>query len=48
MSDPCAYCGGEQLVAVLLPGHVDVEAVLCLVCGRPQLVEVTQPGSAGS
>lgn len=48
VSDPCAYCGGEQLVAVLLPGHVDVEAVLCLVCGRPQLVEVTQPGSAGS
>ena len=48
VSDPCVYCGGGQLVAVLLPGHVEVEAVLCLGCGLPQPVEVTQPGSAGS
>ena len=48
VSDPCVFCGGGQLVAALLPGHVDVEAVLCLVCGRPQPVEVPQPGSAGA
>ncbi len=48
MSDPCVYCGGMQLVAVLLPGHAEVEAVLCLVCGRPQPAEVTQPGATGA
>jgi hypothetical protein len=48
VSDPCVYCGGAQLVAVLLPGHVEVEAVLCLGCGRPQPVQVHQPDTAGS
>jgi transcription elongation factor Elf1 len=44
--EPCVYCGGRQLVAVLLPGHGDVEAVVCLVCGMPQPAEVPQPGGA--
>ena len=46
MSEPCAYCGAQHLVAVLLPGHDDIEAVVCLACGNPQPVPVTGPRSA--
>ena len=37
LTEPCASCGSAQLVAVLLPGHVDIEAVVCLTCGAVQL-----------
>jgi hypothetical protein len=47
MTDPCGFCGGRQLVAVLLPGHHDIEALLCLTCGRPQPAPVPQPESRG-
>jgi uncharacterized Zn finger protein len=33
MSSPCGSCGERRLVAVLIPGHEDVEAVVCLSCG---------------
>ncbi|WP_375387233.1 hypothetical protein [uncultured Amnibacterium sp.] len=35
----CRWCGEARLVAVLLPGHGDPEATVCLACGRPQPVE---------
>lgn len=41
MNDPCVFCGVPQLVAVLLPGHTDVEAVVCLACGTVQPVPAT-------
>ena len=36
MTAPCGSCGQRRLVAVLIPGHEDVEAVICLVCGAAQ------------
>jgi transcription elongation factor Elf1 len=33
VSSPCGTCGQRRLVAVLIPGHEDVEAVVCLACG---------------
>lgn len=36
----CAFCGQQRLVAVRLPGHADIEAVVCLGRGEPQPVPV--------
>ena len=36
MSAACGACGERRLVAVLIPGHEDVEAVVCLACGALQ------------
>lgn len=36
VSAPCGSCGERRLVAVLIPGHEDVEAVVCLACGAVQ------------
>ena len=47
VTEPCGWCGRRQLVAVLLPGHEDVEAVVCLTCGRPQPVEGLVERAAG-
>lgn len=33
VSSACGSCGERRLVAVLIPGHEDVEAVVCLACG---------------
>ena len=36
VSTACGSCGARRLVAVLIPGHEDVEAVVCLACGAVQ------------
>lgn len=36
VTEPCASCGSAQMFAVLIPGHADVEAVVCLACGAVQ------------
>jgi ribosomal protein L40E len=40
VSDPCVRCGAAALAAVLLPGHTEVEAVVCLRCGAVQPVGI--------
>jgi hypothetical protein len=45
VTEPCASCGGTQLAAVLIPGHDEVEAVVCLVCGAVQ--PALDPGLQG-
>jgi hypothetical protein len=46
---PCEHCGATSLVAVRLPGHAEVEAIVCLHCGRAQHGLAARPGprSAG-
>jgi transcription elongation factor Elf1 len=41
---PCEHCGATSLVAVLLPGHAEVEAIVCLRCGRAQQGLTARPG----
>lgn len=36
VSPACGSCGQRRLAAVLIPGHEDVEAVVCLSCGSVQ------------
>lgn len=36
MAEACDRCGATLLVAVFIPGHQHVEAVVCLRCGEVQ------------
>lgn len=36
MTEPCAECGAGELVAVMIPGHGEIQAVLCVRCGAFQ------------